>query len=408
MTELPKIISVDDHVVEPPHLWQDRLPQRMREQGPRIERARWGDIALGAGASYKQEKTDDGRWGDYWVYEDRMIYLHKRHVTIPLEATPDGDLNRFDRSKLTLNAITYEEMRPGCYEPKARVDDLMLAGVDGSLAFPTFPRFCGQTFLEGNDLELGLECVRAYNDWMIDEWCANSDGHLIPLCLMPLWDVDLAVAEITRNAARGAHAVCFSEIPPHLKLPSIHTGYWDPMFAACEETRTTLCMHIGSSSKMPAASPDAPATTETMLGFYNSMASLGDYLFSGVLVRFPELKLAYSEGQIGWIPYALERADNVWEYHAAWTQVKQSIPEPPSSYYRGRVFGCFTTDMHGIESIAKVGEDNICFETDYPHTDTTWPFTEREATRATASLTDEQRYKVLRGNAIRMLELDRT
>jgi predicted TIM-barrel fold metal-dependent hydrolase len=407
VTELPKIISVDDHVVEPPHLWQDRLPQRMREQGPRIERARWGDIALGAGASYKQEKTDDGRWGDYWVYEDRMIYLHKRHVTIPLEATPDGDLNRFDRSKLTLNAITYEEMRPGCYEPKARVDDLMLAGVDGSLAFPTFPRFCGQTFLEGNDLELGLECVRAYNDWMIDDWCANSDGHLIPLCLMPLWDVDLAVAEITRNAARGAHAVCFSEIPPHLKLPSIHTGYWDPLFAACEDTRTTLCMHIGSSSKMPAASPDAPATTETMLGFYNSMASLGDYLFSGVLVRFPELKLAYSEGQIGWIPYALERADNVWEYHAAWTQVKQTIPERPSSYYRGRVFGCFTTDMHGIESIAKVGEDNICFETDYPHTDTTWPFTEHEATRATASLTDEQRYKVLRGNAIRMLELDR-
>jgi predicted TIM-barrel fold metal-dependent hydrolase len=407
VTELPKIISVDDHVVEPPHLWQDRLPQRMRERGPRIERARWGDIALGAGASYKQEQTDDGRWGDYWVYEDRMIYLHKRHVTIPLEATPDGDLNRFDRGKLTLNAITYEEMRPGCYEPKARVDDLMLAGVDGSLAFPTFPRFCGQTFLEGNDLELGLECVRAYNDWMIDEWCANSDGHLIPLCLMPLWDVDLAVAEITRNAARGAHAVCFSEIPPHLKLPSIHTGYWDPLFAVCEETRTTLCMHIGSSSKMPAASPDAPATTETMLGFYNSMASLGDYLFSGVLVRFPQLKLAYSEGQIGWIPYALERADNVWEYHAAWTQVKQSIPERPSNYYRGRVFGCFTTDMHGIESIAKVGEDNICFETDYPHTDTTWPFTEREATRATASLTDEQRYKVLRGNAIRMLELDR-
>ena len=407
MSELPGVISVDDHVVEPPHVWQDRLPARMRERGPRVERARWGDIALGAGASYKQEMSDDGRWGDYWVYEDRLIYLHKRHVTIPLEATPDGDLNRFDRSKLTLNAITYDEMRPGCYQPKARVDDLMLAGVDGSLAFPTFPRFCGQTFLEGNDLELGLECVRAYNDWMIDEWCANSDGHLIPLCLMPLWDVDLAVAEITRNAARGAHAVCFSEIPPHLKLPSIHTGYWDPMFAACEETRTTLCMHIGSSSKMPAASPDAPPTTETMLGFYNSMASLGDYLFSGVLVRHPTLKLAYSEGQIGWIPYALERADNVWEYHAAWTQVKQSIPERPSSYYRGRVFGCFTTDMHGIESIAKVGEDNICFETDYPHTDTTWPFTEREATRATASLTDEQRYKVLRGNAIRMLELDR-
>ena len=118
------------------------------------------------------------------------------------------------------------------------------------------------------------------------------------------------------------------------------------------------------------------------------------------------MKLAYSEGQIGWIPYALERADNVWEYHASWTGAKETIPERPSSYYRGRVFGCFTTDRHGIQSIAEIGEDNICFETDYPHTDTTWPFTEREAALVTAGLTAEQRYKVLRGNAIRMLELD--
>ena len=202
MRELPNIISVDDHVVEPPHLWQDRLPARMREKGPRIERARWGDFALAAGASYKQEMTEDGAWGDYWVYEDRLIYVHKRHVAIPLDATPEGDPSRFDRSKMFIGALTYDEMRPGCYEPKARVEDLALTGVDGSIAFPTFPRFCGQTFMEGEDHELGLECVRAYNDFMIDEWCASSEGHLIPLCLIPLWDVELAVAEVLRNAAR--------------------------------------------------------------------------------------------------------------------------------------------------------------------------------------------------------------
>jgi predicted TIM-barrel fold metal-dependent hydrolase len=261
--------------------------------------------------------------------------------------------------------------------------------------------------MEGKDHELGLECVRAYNDWMIEDWCGESGGRLIPLCIIPMWEVELAVAEVTRNAARGARAVCFSEIPPHLGLPSIHTGYWDPLFAVCEETRTVLCMHIGSSSKMPAASPDAPPSTAIMLSFNNSMASLADFLFSGVLVRFPELKLAYSEGQIGWIPYALERADNTWEYHSNWTRAKETIPDPPSTYYRGRIFGCFTNDMHGVASIAAVGEDNICFETDYPHTDTTWPFTHEEVERMTAALSDEQRYKVLRGNAIRMLDLDR-
>ena len=113
MTELPKIISVDDHVVEPAHLWQERLPARMREQGPRVERARWGDFSLDVGASYKQEMTDDGAWGDYWLYEDRLIYVHKRHVAIPLDATPDGDVSRFDRSKMYIAAMTYDEMRPG-------------------------------------------------------------------------------------------------------------------------------------------------------------------------------------------------------------------------------------------------------------------------------------------------------
>ena len=305
-------------------------------------------------------------------------------------------------------AMTYDEMRPGCYDPKARIDDLALCGVDGSLAFPTFPRFCGQTFMEGNDLELGLECVRAYNDWMIDEWCADSDGHLIPLCLIPLWDVDLAVAEVrAQRGARRARDLLQRDpdAPRAARASTPATGIrCSPM---CEETKTAVCMHIGSSSKMPAASPDAPPSTDIMLSFNNSMASLADFLFSGVLVRFPELKLAYSEGQIGWIPYALERADNMWEYHSNWTRAKETIPEPPSTYYWGRIFGCFTNDVHGMASIDEVGEDNICFETDYPHTDTTWPFAREEAERMTASLTDEQRYKVLRGNAIRMLDLDR-
>ena len=286
--------------------------------------------------------TDDGRWGDYWVYEDRLIYVHKRHVAIPLDATPDGDVRRFDRTKMFIAAMTYDEMRPGCYEPKARIDDLALAGVDGSLAFPTFPRFCGQTFMEGSDLELGLECVRAYNDWMIEDWCGDSDGRLIPLCLIPLWDVDLAVAEVARNAARGARAICFSEIPTHLGLPSIHTGYWDPLFATCEETRTRCactsdrrrrCRRRRRTRRLRPTSC-CRATTR----WRRSPTSCSP----GCSCAFPELKLAYSEGQIGWIPYALERADNIWEYHTNWTGAKETIPEPPSTYYHGRIFGCFT------------------------------------------------------------------
>ena len=247
--------------------------------------------------------------------------------------------------------------------------------VDASLCFPTFPRFCGQTFLEAKDRELAHACVLAYNDWMVEEWCGDSDGHLIPLIIVPLWDAQLAADEVRRNAARGVHAVCFSEIPPKLGLPSIHSGEWDPFFAACQETNTVVCMHIGSSSQMPSTSGDAPVAVAATLSFNNSMASLSDFLFSGVLVRFPELKLAYSEGQIGWLPYVLERADDVWRDHRAWGGVKDLVPEPPSTYYYDHVYGCFFKDRHGLESLDRVGVDNVTFETDYPHTDSTWPDT---------------------------------
>jgi predicted TIM-barrel fold metal-dependent hydrolase len=407
MRELPKIVSVDDHVVEPPHVWQTWLPEKWRERGPKVERKRWGKFRLTPGARYEMHEEADGTWGDAWYLDGQLIYVQKRFVAIPQDATPGDDLSKFDPSVMTMTAMTYDEMRPGCYDRDARVKDFELNWTDGSLPFPTFPRFCGQTFYETPDRDLGLACVKAYNDWMVEEWCAPSGGVNIPLCIMPLWDEELAAAEIQRNADRGVRAFCFTELPHHLKLPTIHSGGWDKVFQVCNDTGVTLCMHIGSSSTNPAASPDAPGGVGGTLAFNNSMASMADWLFSGKLIQFPKLKLAYSEGQIGWIPYALERADTVWEHHDSWQHSKERVPNPPSSYYYGRIFVCFNADHHGLHSLPEVGEDNICFETDYPHTDTTWPFALEEAVRMTASLTPEQRYKVLRGNAIRMLELDR-
>jgi predicted TIM-barrel fold metal-dependent hydrolase len=393
--DFPKIVSVDDHVVEPAHVWERWLPAKHRDKAPRIERRGIGTMRHVGGGTYEQTFDPDGPQADCWVYED-LVYIHKRHVAAV----------GFDRDDMTMSPMTYDEMRPGCYEPKARVDDMELNWVEASLSFPSFPRFCGQTFLEAKDRELAEACVYAYNDWMVDEWCGDSGGRLIPLPIIPLWDVELAAAEVRRNAARGAHAVCFSEIPAVLGLPSIHTGDWDPFFAACAETRTVVCMHIGSSSKMPATSADAPVAVAATLSFGNAMSSLTDFLFSGVLVRFPDLKLAYSEGQIGWIPYILERADDVWLEHRAWGGVRDIVPEPPSTYYYRQVFGCFFRDRHGIESLQTVGVDNTTFETDYPHTDSTWPHTKKVAQELMAGLPDDVVCKLVRGNAIRMLELD--
>jgi hypothetical protein len=306
LDQFPRIISVDDHVIEPPTVWVDRLPAKLRHEGPRVERLPAGELRL-EGARYVERPGTSGPPVDYWVYDGRFQSL-KRAVAAAGR----------DRDDMTMTGTTFDDIRPGCYEPGPRLTDMDRNWTEASLCFPNFPRFCGQTFLEASDKDLALLCVRAYNDWMVEEWCANSGGRLVPLCIVPLWDAALAAEEVRRNAARGVKAVTFSEIPPYLGLPSIHSGYWDDFFATCADTGTVLCLHIGSGTKMPSTSADAPLGVNVTIGYGNCMASLADFLFSGKLAQFPGLRLMYAEGQIGWIPYLLERADDVWEQHRAW------------------------------------------------------------------------------------------
>jgi predicted TIM-barrel fold metal-dependent hydrolase len=394
--ELPRIISVDDHVIEPPDLFVGRVPKTMQDRAPRVER---GLFAAGdtPESSKQLVRSDRGQPGDYWIYEGKCMPFFRHSAAVGL-----------DREEIDRGPVTYEAMRPGCYDPAARLADMDLNHVEASLCFPTMPRFCGQTFAEADDKELGLACVKAFNDWMVDAWCGGSNGRLIPLCLIPLWDSRLAALEVERNAARGVHAVAFSEIPPFLGLPSIHDpgGYWDPFFRACAETRTTVCMHIGSATRLFTTSDDAPSAVAFTLTFNNAMASLADFLFSGTLARYPDLKLAYSEAQIGWLPYVLERADDVWGRYGRAGGISEVLDEPPSAYFKRSVFGCFFKDQHGLDSLAKIGVDNVTFETDYPHGDSTWPDTRTVAEEMLASIGDQDVYKILRGNAIRMLSLD--
>jgi len=398
MPELPMIISVDDHVVEPANLWIDRLPSKYHDVGPRIKRAPMGEVTF-IGGKLTIKPGSEGAPADWWRYEDlrRPLLRVDSAVGVP-------------RDQVTMSGITFDDMRPGSFEQKSRLEDMDVNHIEASLCFPTFPRFCGQTFTEAKDKELALLCVQAYNDWMVDEWCAGSDGRLIPLVIVPLWDANLAADEVRRNAARGVRAVCFSEIPAYLGLPSIHDpdNYWDPFFAACDETSMIVNMHIGSSSKMPSTSADAPAAVGSSLTHINAELSMTDFLFSGLFERFSNLKVAYSEGQIGWIPYLLHRMDVVWEDNRGWGGVADKVPNPPSTYFPDHVFGCFFDDPNGLKLIDEIGADNITYESDYPHSDSTWPNTAQLALEQMAGLSDEQIWKVVRGNAIKLFGLDLT
>jgi predicted TIM-barrel fold metal-dependent hydrolase len=397
--ELPRFISVDDHVVEPPGLWRDRLPAKYVDEGPRTIRQK-GKIVFDVTRQPNFIVGDgpDDRWCDIWLYEDARSPLRGDLTAVgPLaDATPS-------------TPVTYDDVLPGCFDQTHRLSDMELNHTEASLCFPTVPRFCGQLFLNRKDMDLSLLCVRAYNDWMIEDWCGGAGaGHLIPLTLIPLWDPELAAAEVRRCAALGSHAVAFSEDPSALGLPSIHTGEWEPFFAACAETHTVINMHIGSSSKNPETSPGAPMISMVALTSENSVHALVDWLLCGALPRHPSLKIALSESQVGWMPFILERLDSAWRRSKNYDPgIYELIPELPSSYVPGRVFACVFDDSVGLALRDTVGMGQIMFETDYPHADSTFPDSRRVAEKmiAESGLSAHEAYRFLRGNAIACYDL---
>ena len=399
--EVPRIISVDDHVLEPPTLWTDRLPSSSHGVAPRVERKRIrvSQQQVGGQLKFAWEPDPDGDWCDIWYYED---------VASPL-LLPNAAIGFKEQAFV---GVTFDEVSPGTWQQAARLADMDANHVDVSLCFPnTLPRFCGQTFLEAKDRDLARACVRAYNDWLIEDWCAAAGyGRLLPVAILPLWSVDECRAEIRRSVERGCRAITFPENPHPLGLPSLHSqpSHWDPLFAECQELGVVVCMHIGSSSKMPTTTPDAPWIVSSTLTFQNGMNSLIDFIFSGILERFPDLRIAYSEAQVGWMPYVLERADKLWAERSD-NSFGHALPRRPSEYISDRVYGCIFDDETGLRNRDVIGMGQICFETDYPHADSTFPNSREVLANIAkqADLSPDELYQLARGNAVRAFGLER-
>ncbi|MFW0787061.1 amidohydrolase family protein [Gordonia sp. CPCC 206044] len=378
------LVSVDDHILEPPNLWVDRVPKKDRDRAPHMT------------------KDDNGM--DVWVYED------KRMPSSGLSAVAGKSKEEFSPEPLN-----YDEMRPGCYDPVARVEDMNQAGILASLSFPTVTRFCGQLFMEAKDRDFGFTCLQAYNDWHIEEWAGAAPGRFIPLILIPLWDPVLAAKEMERCAAKGATAFCFSENPEPLGLPTIHdkNRYWDPVMAAANDLQMVVSMHVGSSSTVPQISKDAPFMANLSWGATRTSGAMLTWLFSSMFQRYPNLKIALSEGEIGWMPYFLERAEQVLDKQRYWVQRGAKFNQHAGTdadldsldvreVFRKHIYGCFIDDVHGLASLGEIGEDNVMCETDYPHSDSTWPNCISVVKDRIGHFSPELQYKILRGNAERL------
>jgi predicted TIM-barrel fold metal-dependent hydrolase len=266
-------------------------------------------------------------------------------------------------------------MRRGCWDIDARIGDMDLNGVWASLNFPSMiTGFCGRVFSppQCSDPELGLAVTRAWNDWLFEEWYSPYPERIIPLGITFLGDAETGAEEIRRNAARGFRSVTLPERPHRIGLPALFSGWWDPIIAACAETDTVISLHVGSSGMYDFA-PGGPAVQlgATLFGQL-SLTACAEWLWSGYAVRHPGLKVAMSEGGIGWVAMLIDRLDNIVDrsgYGLGWD-------ERPSDVLRRNFWFCTIDDPSTIDTRHHIGVENIMAEVDYPHGDGTWPDTQ--------------------------------
>jgi predicted TIM-barrel fold metal-dependent hydrolase len=335
------LVSIDDHLVEPPTMFDAHIPARYRDRAPKVVRTEIGD--------------------DVWQFEGSTI------PNIGLNAVAGRPRHEFG-----VEPTSFEEMRPGCWDVHERVKDMNAAGVLGSMNFPSFPSFSGRLFAATPDKELALAVLRAYNDWHIEEWCGSYPDRFIPNAITPLWDPGLAAAEVRRVAAKGCRSISFTENPAALGLPSLHDDHWDPLWNALCENDVILSVHLGSSGRLVVTAENAPVDVMITLQPMNICQAAADLLWSRIPREFPDIRIALTEGGIGWIPYFLERCDRTYEYHHEWTG-QEFGGRLPSDVFRDHFLTCFINDPIGVETRHKIGIENICWEMDYPHSDSSWP-----------------------------------
>jgi predicted TIM-barrel fold metal-dependent hydrolase len=369
------LISVDDHVVEPPHTFEGRLPMKLQAGAPRVVESTHGRQA--------------------WLFDGRLRY-----------EWGDSALSGRDKRLGMKTPFRYEYLRPGAYEVDARIRDMDLNNTWASVNFPSFVAgFSGRIFSQCSDQELALACTRAWNDWYYEEWYSAHPDRLIPLGLTLLTDPVAGAAEIRRNAARGFKAVSIPERPHRIGLPSIFTGHWDPILEACVETETVVCLHVASSGLQdapPDLSTTAPryiALIDTLFGSL-SLQSCAEWIASGIPARYPDLKIVMSEGGIGWVAMLIDRLDDLID-HSPYPDTF-GFDERPADVLRRNFWFCSLNDPSTITTTDVIGLENIMLEVDYPHGDSTWPNTQAIIDQNWGHLSAEDLRAICCGNAARV------
>ena len=369
------LVSIDDHVVEPPDMFVGRVP------------AKWADLAPFVTAG------DNGV--DQWIYRGRPTGVSGLNAVVSWPAEEWGR-----------NPASFAEMRPGVYDVHERVRDMDRNGILASMCFPTFTGFSAGHLTHFKD-EITVSMISAYNDWHIDEWDGAYPGRFIPLAIIPTWDPAFAVAEIERVAGKGCRAVTMPELPHLEGLPSYHDiDHWGPVFQAMCDNDVVMCCHIGQGFRAINSAPDAPIDNLIILACQVSALCAQDLLWGPAMRSYPDLKIAFSEGGIGWIPFYLDRCDRHYT-NQKWLR-RDFGGRLPSEVFREHSLACYVTDPTSLRLRHEIGIDIVAWECDYPHSDSLWPdapeFVHGELAAVGAS--DEDIDKITWQNACRFFDWD--
>ena len=370
------LVSVDDHVIEPPEMFDNHMTKgELDSIAPKLV-------------------EENGR--NFWVFEGQKI------ANMGLNAVVGRPKEEYG-----MEPLSYNDMRKGVYSIDERIDDMNANGILSSICFPTFPTFAGNLFHQAKDKKAALRIIEAYNDWHIDEWAGKYPGRIIPLALLPIWDPRAMVTEVKRIAAKGCHAISFPDNPTMHGFPSIHNSHWDNLWEACAENDIVINCHIGTGAQPPHSSSETPIDA-WITSFPMSIAnSAADWLYGEFLLKYDNLKISLTEGGIGWIPYFLERAEFTYDHHSTWTK-SHFGGKRPTQVFEEHFLTCFIEDKAGLRSRDLVGIDTIMFECDYPHSDCTWPNTPENTYEQLmyAELSDQEIDAVTHGNAMRAFSFD--
>jgi predicted TIM-barrel fold metal-dependent hydrolase len=380
------IISADVHITEPPDIWKNHLPEKYQEHAPKL--------------------VKDHEGGDAWLFAGASA-----PDPIGLTTTPG---KRFEDFRW--HGVTYDSVRPACYNGKARLEDMDIDGIDAEVIFPP-QRTIGHWLGNPND-DLVHAGVDAYNEFAFDEFTVDPKRQYA-MYQIPSTGVPNAVAYVQKAVDKGAKGVVISCWPSGKdNLSPEDDSFW----AALVEAGLPLTIHInvvGRGSRIKAQQAGSTATAGVKKGAPNAnqraiggMAGvfamvppvLGNMIFQGIFDRFPDLKVILIETGIGWIPHFMEQLDDRYWRNRGWGEI--SIKEPPSFYWYRNFAATFIQDFNGVHQRDAVGVDNMMWSTDYPHHGCDWPYSRKLIAEMLADCTGEERYKIVAGNAVRLWNLE--